>query len=60
MDTQKAISILIQAVQLANKSGAFELKEAKLIAEAVEFLINPVPAEEATAPKPKPVVEPKK
>jgi len=63
MDNQKALSILIQAVQLANKAGAFELKDAKVIAEAVEFFTNPVPAEHVEpkeAPLPEPVVTPKK
>jgi len=56
MDNQKALSILIQAVQLANKAGAFELKDAKIIAEAVEFFTNTVPVEDVQPE----VVEPKK
>lgn len=36
MDTKKALEILVQSVTIANKRGAFELPESKIIAEAVE------------------------
>lgn len=36
MDTKQALEILVQSVALANKRGAFELGESKIIAEAVE------------------------
>lgn len=38
MDINKAVTILVQAVELATQKGAYSLKEAKLIAEAVEFV----------------------
>lgn len=36
MDPKKALEILIQGVKIANKRGAFEIEESKLIAEAIE------------------------
>ncbi len=36
MEQSKAIEILVQAVLLAQKRGAFELAEAKIVADAVE------------------------
>ena len=42
---QQAVGLLIQAVQLAQKSGVYELKDAALLAQAVDFLTqqNPEP-----------------
>jgi len=37
MNNEKAIGILIGAVQVANRRGVYELFESKLISEAVEF-----------------------
>jgi hypothetical protein len=36
MDTKKALETIVQGVMIANKRGAFELAESKVIAEAVE------------------------
>lgn len=41
MDTQKALNILINAVQVANTKGAFTLQDSKVIAEAVEIFTKP-------------------
>lgn len=41
MDNQKALRILINAVNLAVTKGAFNLQEAKIIAEAVEQFNKP-------------------
>ncbi len=38
MDKKEAIKILIQAAQVAQKAGAFDLGSAKLVAFAVEAL----------------------
>lgn len=40
MDTKQALEILIQAVHKANKLGAFELAESKVVAEAVEVFVK--------------------
>lgn len=37
MNTQQAIQILINGVEIANQKGAFSLKDSKIIAEAVEI-----------------------
>lgn len=50
MDNQKALEVLVQAVQIAQQKGAFNLQEAKIIAEAVEVFIK----------KPETPVEPEK
>lgn len=42
MNTQKALNILIQAARSAVKKGAFELEEAKVVAEAVETFVTPL------------------
>jgi len=36
MEQNKALSILVEAVNLAQTRGAFKLEEAKVIAEAIE------------------------
>lgn len=36
MDTQKALGVLIEAVKLATKRGAFELGEIEIILDAVK------------------------
>jgi len=38
-DTQKALEVLIQAVQIAQQKGAYTLQDARLIAEAVEVFV---------------------
>ena len=46
----QALSVLIQAVRVAQSKGAFTLEDAKVIAEAVAIFAPPAPAtEEATA-----------
>jgi hypothetical protein len=40
MEQNKALEILVNAVQVAQKRGAFELAEAKLVAEAVEVFVK--------------------
>ena len=40
MDSKKALEILVQSVTIANKRGAFELAESKIIAEAVEVFMK--------------------
>ena len=54
MEQQKALQILLNAVQIAQNKGAFNLQEAKLIAEAVEVFIK-----KPETPKVEPVVEEK-
>lgn len=41
MNNQQAIQILIQAAEVAVTKGAFQLKDAGVISQAVEFLKNP-------------------
>lgn len=36
--TTQAVNLLISGIHLAQKRGAFELKEAALFSEAIEFL----------------------
>jgi len=44
---EQALSVLVQAAQLAQKRGAFDLTEAGLISQAVStFAPEPVPVEE--------------
>ncbi len=46
MNQQQAIQILINAAQVANQKGAFQLAESKVIAEAVEmFTVKPAEAQ---------------
>lgn len=47
---EQALQILINAVQLANTKGAFQLAESKTIAEAVEMFTKPVAVGEAEKP----------
>lgn len=53
MDTNKALQTLISAVSLATSKGAFNLQEAKVIAEAVEVFTKQ-PEEPKEEPKKKP------
>lgn len=46
MDTQKSLNILIQAVQIGQKAGAYTLQDAKVIAEALEVFSKKSPIEE--------------
>ncbi len=41
MNSQESLNVLIQAVQIGQKAGAYDLKGAKLVAEAVEFFTEP-------------------
>jgi len=51
MNNEKAIGILIGAVQIANKRGAYELAESKIISEAVEFFgVKPTAPTEPKSP----------
>ena len=43
---EQATSLLVQAVQLAQKRGAYDLHEAGLLSQAISFLVSPAPAEE--------------
>jgi hypothetical protein len=38
-DAKTALEVLIQAVQLAQKAGVFNLKEARLVSDAVDFFV---------------------
>ncbi len=38
MDIQKATTIIVNALKVATKRGAFELEEAKLISDAIDAL----------------------
>ena len=47
----EAVSLLIQGVQLAQQRGAFQLKEASLLSDAVSFLNGAeAPLESLVAP----------
>lgn len=46
MDKQQALKVLISAAQTATKRWAFELAEAKVIAEAVEVFVEQPKEEE--------------
>lgn len=51
MDKEKAVELLIQAILIAQKRGAFELGEAKIIADAVE-LLKSKPSDNPVSPQP--------
>jgi hypothetical protein len=51
LDNQKALQILINAVQMANTKGAFTLQDSKVIAEAVEFFMKPAETKPEDKPK---------
>jgi hypothetical protein len=47
VETQnQAVSLLIQGAQVAQKRGAFDLREAALLSEAIDFLVPPPAPEE--------------
>ena len=48
MDKNQAISLLIQAAQLAQKAGVFSLKDASMVLKAIETLQVPVSEVKAT------------
>jgi hypothetical protein len=48
MTQQEALSILIQAAQIAQSKGAYSLKEAKIIAEAIEVFVPKTETNETT------------
>jgi len=43
---QQAVGLLIQAAQIAQKRGAFDLNEAGLLAEAINLLVPEAAAQE--------------
>jgi hypothetical protein len=53
MDKTKALEILVQGIKVATKRGAYELEEAKILAEAVEQFVTkkeePIMTEPITA-----------
>lgn len=57
MSKDQAIKILIQAVEVATKAGAYELKDAGVIASAVAVLLTPEPAPAPAAAEEKPTEE---
>lgn len=59
MNKEQALSIVIQAVQIANKRGAFELNESEQIAKAVNFFIKKEEPKEDIGGKDKPKDETK-
>ena len=48
MEQQQALGVLIQAVNLAQSRGAYNLQEASTLAEAVSVFVPPQPEEEPT------------
>jgi len=47
VETQnQAVGLLIQAAQVAQKRGAFDLNEASLLSEAINFLVPELPPQE--------------
>lgn len=48
LDPNNSVQILIKYIELAQKSGAFELKEAEIIKRAIDVLINNVQDQEIT------------
>ncbi len=44
-NVQQAVSVLIQAAQVAQSKGVFTLSESRIIADAIDFLIPPVPGD---------------
>lgn len=58
MKQEQALQILINAAIVAQRKGAFELQEAKLVAEAVEvFTKKPEPENKKVEEETKPEVE---
>ena len=45
LDQQQALNVLVQAAQLAQKRGAFDLNEAGVVASAVNTFMPPAPEE---------------
>lgn len=41
-DQNKALEILVQAVKLAQKRGAYEIEETEVILKAIRKFVNPV------------------
>lgn len=48
MTQSEALHVLINAVGLAQQKGAFTLKEASIVASAVEVFVPPTPQKEQT------------
>lgn len=46
LDKNTSINILIQYIEVAQKAGAYELKEAEILKRVVDFLINNAPDNE--------------
>jgi len=53
MDKTKALEILVQGIKVATKRGAYELEEAKILAEAVEQFVTKKEATVITEPETK-------
>jgi hypothetical protein len=51
MTQEQALSVLIQAVRIAQSKGAFTLEDAKTVAEAVSVFVPAQNAEQATEVK---------
>ena len=49
MNQEQALKLLIEAVELANKRGAYSLQESRQIADAVDAFQQPAPAQPAPA-----------
>jgi len=45
-EQEQALTVLIQAVQMAQKRGAFDLTEASVISSAVKVFTPPAPPQE--------------
>lgn len=58
MTQEQALGVLIEAVQLAQTKGAFNLQEAKIIAEATE-LFTKKPEEKVEEVKDEEIIEDK-
>lgn len=52
MNKEQAIKILIQAAEVAQTKGAFNLNDASVIANAVSLLLKPEPTKAPEAPVP--------
>ena len=47
MDQNQALNTIVQGINVAQQRGAFNLKEASVLASAVEVFVPPEEAEEA-------------
>lgn len=56
MNQQEALEILVQAVRLANKRGAYEIEESEQIAQAIKVFSQPQPQPESNQDPTNPLV----